>query len=107
MMEFIVNNWSSLIILPLLIFAGICYINNEKRMAQDWLLKAVSEAEKDLGGGTGTLKLRTVYEWFIKLFPVLSRFLTFKEFSDMVDIALDIMKQQIETNKAFNEYINN
>lgn len=105
-MEFIVNNWSSLIIIPLLIFAAICYINNEKRMAQDWLLKAVAEAEKDLGGGTGSLKLRTVYEWFIGVFPVLARFLTFKEFSDMVDTALETMRHLIETNDAFNNYIN-
>lgn len=104
-MEFIINHWGELIIIPMLIFAGICWFKNEKRMAQNWLLTAVSEAEKEFGAKTGTLKLHHVYDWFISKFPTLAKFMTFEEFGKMVDTALEEMRHLIETNEAFKNYI--
>ncbi len=104
-MNFVIDNWSTLIIIPLIIAAVYCYIINEKRMAGIWLLEAVSKAEKEFGGGTGVLKLHNVYDRFIVKFPALSRFMTFAEFSLMVDKALEEMRHLIETNPAFNNYI--
>ncbi len=104
-MEFIINHWGELIIIPMLIFAVICWFKNEKRVAQNWLLTAVSEAEKEFGAKTGNLKLHNVYDWFISKFPVFARVLTFETFGKMVDIALDEMRKAIETNPAFKSYI--
>jgi hypothetical protein len=64
----------------------------QKDNALQWLVFAVTEAEKALGSGTGQLKLRYVYDLFAGKFPVLSRFLSFAAFSDWVDIALDEMR---------------
>jgi hypothetical protein len=70
----------------------------------EWLLFAVTLAEKNLGGGTGELKLRTVYNWFIAKYPTISKFISFATFSFWVDIALDKMKEML-TNAKIGEYV--
>ena len=73
---------------------------------KNWLLLAVVQAEKELGGGTGQLKLRYVYDMFIKQFSFLSKVITFTQFSSLVDEALIVMKQMIVDNKNVENYIN-
>lgn len=72
---------------------------------KEWLLYAVTEAEKALGSGTGQLKLRYVYNMFIEKFPYLSEIITFDMFSGLVDEALDKMRHLMETNNAVKEYV--
>lgn len=72
---------------------------------KEWLLFAVTEAEKALGSGTGQLKLRCVYNMFIDKFSYLSDIITFDMFSGLVDEALDEMKHLLETNKAVKSYV--
>ena len=72
-----------------------------------WLVFAVSEAEKALGGGTGKLKLRYAYNIAIKYFPTLTKMIPFSVFSSMVDKALETMRLMIDTNKAISDVINN
>ena len=57
-------------------------------------------AEKELGGGTGKLKLRQVYDLFVVRFPWLVRVVPFELFSSMVDDALEEMRKMLENNKA-------
>ena len=71
----------------------------------EWLLLAVIKAEKELGSGTGQLKLRFVYDLFIDKFKIVSYFITFSQFSMLVDQALDIMKDMVSNNKKVEEYI--
>ena len=71
----------------------------------EWLLLAVIKAEKELGSGTGQLKLRFVYDLFIDKFKVVSYFISFSQFSILVDQALDIMKDMVSNNKKIEEYI--
>lgn len=80
-------------------------IVNQKKNILEWLLKMVIEAEKELGGGTGQLKLRTVYDWFIAAFPVVSAFVPFSVFSAWVDVALDTMEELLKNNKQLNAYV--
>lgn len=77
----------------LLIFSGI-YVKGFK----EWLVWAVTEAEKTFGSGTGQLKLRYAYELAIKRFPTLAKFLPFSIFCKLVDEALVIMRKMIENN---------
>ncbi len=65
-----------------------------------WLLWAVCEAEKILGGGTGKLKLAMVYSMFIERFPKFSKIMPFSLFSKLVDEALEIMREWLENNQA-------
>ena len=74
---------------------------------RNWLVFAVSEAEKALGGGTGKLKLRYAYNIAIQFFPTLTKMIPFSVFSSMVDTALETMRFMIETNKAISDVINN
>ena len=67
---------------------------------REWLLYAVTKAEKELGGGTGQIKLRYVYDMFVARFTWLARVISFEAFSMMVDEALERMKKMLESNKA-------
>ena len=72
---------------------------------REWLLWAVTEAEKELGGGTGKLKLRQVYDLFVTRFPWLAKIVSFELFSDMVDDALDEMREMLQNNKAVQQLV--
>ena len=39
--------------------------SEQRERVKEWLLWAVTEAEKELGSGTGQLKLRQVYDLFL------------------------------------------
>lgn len=73
---------------------------------KEWLKWAVVEAERQLGSGTGQLKLRLVYDMAIKQFPWIVQIVSFESFSEWVDEALDWMKAQLEGNAATQEYVN-
>lgn len=85
-------------------FAGL---PTQKQLAKvrEWLLYAVTMAEKELGGGTGKIKLRYVYDWFLTTFPWLAKAISFEVFSGLVDEALEEMKGLLETNKSVGKYI--
>lgn len=67
---------------------------------REWLLWAVTQAEKELGGGTGQLKLRQVYDLFIARFPWIAKVIGFSTFSDLVDDALVEMRKMLAQNEA-------
>ena len=71
----------------------------------EWLKYAVTEAERELGSGTGQIKLRKVYDLFIAKYPKLSIIIPFSIFSHWVDLALDEMKKAFETNPAIKKYV--
>ena len=80
-------------------------IVNQKAKIMEWLKYAVIEAEKYLGGGTGQLKLRQVYDWFISQFPILSAFVPFGVFASWVDVALETMETWLDGNKKVKAYV--
>ena len=102
------------IILVLVIVAIVCILiagflklgkERQLKVITEWLLLAVIKAEKELGGGTGQVKLRFVYDLFIDKFKFASMFISFNQFSALVDSALVIMKEMISNNKNIEEYI--
>ena len=105
MMEWIVTNWGSLVILAVLIAAGVSYIRKDTENAKKWLLYACIEAERIFGSQTGKIKLTFVYNQFLTAFPILAKFLSFDEFSKFVDIVLEEMKHLMDTNSAVLNYI--
>lgn len=72
---------------------------------KEWLKWAVTMAEKDLGSGTGQLKLRQVYNMAVAQFPWIVQLISFDQFSVWVDEALDWMNKQINTNQAVDAFI--
>ena len=112
-MKFLLDNWYivliGLILAVLAIKAVYTYINypSEKKLSKvrEWLLYAVTEAEKELGGGTGQIKLRYVYDMFLVKFPYLAKFVSFEGFSKLVDEALEKFRELLKTNKNISEYV--
>ena len=79
--------------------------DKQLEIVKEWLLLAVVEAEKKLGGGTGQIKLRYVYDMFIEKFKFLALMITFEQFSIMVDIALDKMRLMLSSNEKLKDYV--
>ena len=77
-------------------------INNIK----EWLLIACLEAEKALGNKTGRIKLRYVYDLFVTKFRFMAYIISFEQFSLLVDEALDVMRDLINTNDAVKNIVN-
>ena len=94
-MDWLVNNWS--LIVAVIAIAIYLFISGKKSI-KSWLLFAVMLAEEDLGKGTGWYKLHTVYDNFVKAYPIMSKLIPFAVFSGWVDKALEEMKEQIEKN---------
>jgi hypothetical protein len=74
-------------------------------MIKEWLLYAVILAEKELGCGTGQVKLRYVWDMFIKTFPALAPLIPFEIFSQLVDEALEEMRHLLDTNLDVFRYV--
>lgn len=112
-MKFIVENWY--IILACVAFVtvaiGLIYhffkLPRASQIAKikEWLLYAVAEAERELGSGTGQLKLRKVYDMFVTKFPFLVKFISFEYFSNIVDEVLVKFKKMFETNNNVKQYV--
>ena len=112
-MNFFINNWY-LIVAGAAVLAGAGYSvyvfvkrphTEQLKSVKEWMLFAVTKAEKELGSGTGKLKLRYVYDMFIAKFPWLGKVVSFEMVSMMVDDALDEMRVMLESNKAVKEYV--
>lgn len=112
-MKFITENWFVLVALAAVAAAGGYAVYTFAKMPSDkqlnkvreWLLFAVTKAEKELGGGTGQIKLRYVYDMFVARFAWLAKVITFEMFSMMVDEALDKLKEMLEKNTAVQKLV--
>ena len=70
---------------------------------QEWLVWAVAQAEKELGSGTGQMKIKYVYNLFITKFPSIAIFVPYSLFSSMVEKALDEFKDLVSNNQRISE----
>ena len=112
-MEFLIENWyiilAAMALGALAVVAVVRFFRlpREKQMedVRQWLLGAVTAAEKELGGGTGKLKLRTVYDAFLTKFPWLAPVIPFEQFSGLVDDALVEMRKLLADNKAVQQMV--
>lgn len=76
---------------------------NQLNKIQEWLVWAVAQAEKELGSGTGQLKIKYVYDLFITKFPGVAIFIKYETFAAMVEKALNEFKEMIDTNRRISE----
>lgn len=115
MLDFLMTNWQWIAgVIIIIIAAIITLIKFDKKtrdeqihQVKEWLLYAVMEAEKELGSGTGALKLRFVYDMFITKFPLLIALIPFSTFSSFVDEALDKFKKLLATTPELQAYVAN
>lgn len=112
-MSWLANNWYILIAIGAVLgFIGykvsvFVRTPSEEQLSKvkSWLLYAVTEAEKKLGGGTGQIKLRYVYDAFLTKFPFLAKIVSFETFSGLVDEALEMFKAMMTHNTKVQEYV--
>lgn len=113
LINFIAENWAILVALLAAICGIVFFIKGFLQLpaqeqlvrVQEWLLYAVTKAEKELGSGTGQIKLRYVYDMFVDRFPALAKKITFDIFNNMVEQALTRMEEILITNTAVKEYV--
>lgn len=113
-MNWIVENWSLLVVLAAAVVVIVHYIKKftslpsetQLQKVKEWLLWGVIYTEKTLGSGTGTAKLRFCYDLFVQRFPTFVSVVSFELFSQWVDEALVKMKAILETNKDIAAYVN-
>ena len=113
-MEFISENWAFIVLAIAAIAVGIVFAirffkssqEEQIKKIREWLIYATTIAEKELGGGTGQLKLRRVYDMFVSKFTWLAKVISFDKFSELVDKALGDMNKLLQTNTAVSAYVN-
>ena len=114
-LNFFIENWYFIVTaIVMVVMAGvICWnffkLPTKEQIAKikEWLLYAVTEAEKELGGGTGQLKLRQVYDLFVQRFPAVAAVVSFDTFSGWVDEALEQMREMLAKNENVAAYVEN
>lgn len=126
-MKWVMDNWSLLVVVLSTIIviairvANYLKLSDEEKAAtnskhrdatlkalSDWLLIAVTEAEKDLGSGTGKLKLRAVYEKAISLFgPELADMITLEQLDQLLQVPLEQMRNMLDSNANIRDYVDN
>jgi len=112
-MNWIIENWFIILGVAAIIVAAVIAIRlflglpTKAQIAKikEWMLWAVTQAEFELGSGTGMLKLRFVYDLFVGRFPLVARVVSFEMFSKWVDEALEEMKKMLAANDAIKAVI--
>lgn len=125
-MKLLVENWSLIVALGAAIAIAVIRVRNYLKMSKaeqeaaiqkhkddlikgvnDWLLRGVTEAEKELGAETGKLKLRAVYERAIELFgSEIAEIFTLEQFDELVQKPLEELRKMLESNDAVKDYVN-
>jgi hypothetical protein len=107
-MEFIIQNWYIALALIALGVVGTLTVQRfwtlplsaKLDIVRNWLVWAVTRAERELGSGTGPAKLRYVYDLMAQRLPWATLIIPFETFKAMVDEALVIMREMAEKNPA-------
>lgn len=110
---FLMENWY--LVVALMAVAGMVGVfigrflkmptSEQRERVKEWLLWAVTQAEAELGSGTGKLKLRQTYDLFIQRFPALAMAVSFDTFALWVDEALEEMRKLLKENKTVRELV--
>ena len=106
-LNFILENWDFILLIAAAVAAVVfsAYKGN-KSVIVKMLYALVTEAEKELGSGTGALKLATVIaQVYPKLPAILKLFVTEKTLTKWVEDALAAAKDAWKQNAAIADYI--
>ena len=106
-MNQLIDYWYIIValIVLLIIASGTIFVffkspsETQLKKVKAWLLYAVTQAEAELGSGTGKLKLRYVYDLFITRFKWISLVISFDTFADLVHESLEEMREMLKNNE--------
>ena len=104
---FIIENWSFILLVALAAVALVAAVfKGNKSVVMRMLVAIVTEAEREYGGGTGSLKLASAIDYiYPKLPTIIKTFVTDKMLKKWVDDALKLAKEEWEKNGAIAAYV--
>lgn len=96
---FLVENWYMFVILAVVIvYLGWTVYRISKKDFMEIVKYAVFLAEKEYGSGTGSIKLKYAYDYITSKHTWIMMFISFEQFSKLVDEALKWLNGQLESN---------
>ncbi len=106
-LHFMLKYWDSIVLVA--VVAGfILYLikTGQTKILKKIAVRLVTEAEGELGNGTGIFKQAAVIEWLYDKIPaVLKIFFTQKDLEKLVDTVVEEVKKKWECNESIQEYI--
>ena len=101
--QFLVANWDSvLVVLAFLVLVAVLIKRGETKILKQILFNLVTQAEKQFGSGTGSLKYAAVADWIYQRIPAILKLLfTSKD----IESVLEEAKKAWGTNENLQGYI--
>ena len=102
---FLAENWDSvLVVVVVLVALLILAKKGETKILRQILFSLVTQAEQQLGDGTGKLKYSMVADWLYQRIPAILKFLfTAKDIEKMIEEVLEAAKNAWSTNERLLE----
>lgn len=106
-LEFLLANWDSvLVVLAFLALIVVLIRRGETKVLKNILFSLVTQAEKQFGDGTGSLKFAAVSDWIYQRIPAVMKLLfTAKDIEKMIESVLEEAKQAWAANENLKDYI--
>lgn len=106
-LTFLTKNWDSvLVIVAFLALVVVLIKRGETKILKQILFNLVTQAEKQFGSGTGSLKYAAVADWIYQRIPaVLKLLFTSSDIEKMIEAALEEAKKAWGANENLKGYI--
>ena len=106
-LTFLAKNWDSvLVIVAFLAVVVVLIKRGETKILKQILFNLVTQAEKQFGSGTGSLKYAAVADWIYQRIPaVLKLLFTSSDIEKMIEAALEEAKKAWGGNENLKGYI--
>lgn len=105
--QFLAANWDSvLVVLAFLVLIVVLIKRGETKILKQILFNLVTQAEKQFGSGTGSLKFAAVADWIYQRIPaILKLIFTEKDIARMIEAVLEEAKKAWGANENIKTYI--
>lgn len=106
-LTFLAKNWDSvLVVVAFLALVVVLIKRGETKILKQILFNLVTQAEKQFGSGTGSLKYAAVADWIYQRIPaVLKLLFTSSDIKKMIEAALEEAKKAWGANENLKGYI--
>lgn len=106
-LTFLAKNWDSvLVVVAFLALVVVLIKHGETKILKQILFNLVTQAEKQFGSGTGSLKYAAVADWIYQRIPaVLKLLFTSSDIEKMIEAALEEAKKAWGANENLKGYI--
>ena len=106
-LAFLAANWDSVLVVVVFLAVVVVLIKRgETKILKQILFNLVTQAEKQFGSGTGSLKYAAVADWIYQRIPaVLKLLFTSSDIEKMIEAALEEAKKAWGANENLKGYI--